>query len=52
VTKVEGALRSSHLVVSHGAREVLIPLAAPICLEIDPGAGRIVVDPPEGLLDL
>ena len=32
--------------------EVLIPLAAEICTTIDPAAKRIVIDPPEGLLDL
>ena len=33
-------------------REILIPLALSICLTIDPENKRIVVDPPEGLLDL
>jgi len=33
-----------------GAR--LVPLAASICVKIDLEAGRIVVEPPEGLLDL
>jgi ribosomal 30S subunit maturation factor RimM len=32
--------------------EVLIPLAADICIKVDPGAGVIVVNPPEGLLEL
>ena len=32
--------------------EVLVPLAAHICTEIDPEAKRIVIDPPEGLLEL
>lgn len=40
------------LVVKDEAREVLIPLAHSICVEIDPANKRIVVDPPEGLLDL
>ena len=40
------------LVVTGGARDLLIPLALSICVEIDPAAKRIVVDPPEGLLDL
>jgi ribosomal 30S subunit maturation factor RimM len=31
---------------------VLIPLVAEICTTIDPVARRIVVDPPEGLLEL
>lgn len=33
-------------------REILIPLALSICIEIDAANKRIVVDPPEGLLDL
>ncbi|UCF67649.1 MAG: 16S rRNA processing protein RimM [Acidobacteriota bacterium] len=31
--------------------EVLVPLASAICPEIDPRAGRVVIDPPAGLLD-
>jgi 16S rRNA processing protein RimM len=33
-------------------REHLIPFASSICLEVDIRAGRIQIDPPEGLLDL
>jgi 16S rRNA processing protein RimM len=40
------------LVVRGGARELLIPFVLSICVEIDTGRKRIVVDPPEGLLDL
>jgi 16S rRNA processing protein RimM len=40
------------LVVRDGERELLIPLALSICVEIDTGRKRIVVNPPEGLLDL
>jgi len=35
-----------------GSREVLIPLCRQICVEIDLAGRRIVVDPPDGLLDL
>ncbi len=35
-----------------GSGEILIPLAKAICVEIDPGNRRIVVDLPEGLKDL
>jgi 16S rRNA processing protein RimM len=35
-----------------GAQELLIPLAEEICIGIDVAARRIVVEPPEGLLDL
>ncbi len=41
------------LVVSDGSgKETLVPLASDIVLEIDPAAKTILVDPPEGLLDL
>jgi len=52
VTRVEGQRTSSCLVVHRDGREVMIPLADRICVDIDPAAGRIVVDPPEGLIDL
>ena len=40
------------LVVENEQREYLIPMAAPIVTEIDIARKRILVDPPEGLLDL
>jgi 16S rRNA processing protein RimM len=41
------------LVVSNeNGIEKLVPLAADIVIEIDPAAKTILVDPPEGLLDL
>lgn len=52
VTDVEGTMGGSRLVVAGAAGEVLIPFAIEICPEIDPAARRIVIDPPEGLLDL
>jgi 16S rRNA processing protein RimM len=52
VTSVDGPLERSHLVVEGARGEVLIPLAAEICVTIDPVAGLIVVNPPDGLLDL
>jgi len=52
VTDVEGTLTGSRLVVGRAGREVLVPLAEEICTTIDPGAKRIVIDPPEGLLEL
>jgi 16S rRNA processing protein RimM len=42
----------SRLVVTADGGEVLIPLVAEICTAIDPAARRIVIDPPEGLLEL
>jgi 16S rRNA processing protein RimM len=53
VSRVEGPRGMSLLVVKgEGAREVLVPLAEAICPVIDPAARRIVIDPPDGLLDL
>jgi 16S rRNA processing protein RimM len=52
VREVEGTLGESRLVVAGGGGEVLIPLASEICTAIDPAAKRIVIDPPEGLLEL
>jgi 16S rRNA processing protein RimM len=52
VSDVEGTLAGSRLVVDGAAGEVLIPLAAEICPEIDPAGKRIVIDPPPGLVDL
>ena len=40
------------LVVRGGERELLIPLVLSICVEISTERKRIVVNPPEGLLDL
>jgi 16S rRNA processing protein RimM len=52
VTDVEGPLERSRLVVASDRGEVLIPLVDGICVKVDPVAKVIVVDPPEGLLDL
>jgi 16S rRNA processing protein RimM len=51
VRDVEGTLSGSRLVVDGDGGEVLIPLVAPICVEIDPSAKRIVIDPPDGLIE-
>ena len=50
VTAVEGTMEMSRLVVAGARGEVLIPLVAAICTEIDVARRRIVADPPEGLL--
>jgi 16S rRNA processing protein RimM len=52
VRNVEGEVNGSRLVVDAAGREVLIPLVAPICTLVDPAAKRIVIDPPEGLIEL
>jgi 16S rRNA processing protein RimM len=50
VTAVEGTMEMSRLVVAGARGEVLIPLVAAICTDIDVARRRIVADPPEGLL--
>lgn len=52
VTEVEGTLAGSRLVIDGGRGEILVPLAAEICKSVDVNAKRIVVDAPEGLLEL
>jgi len=52
VLDVEGTLTDSRLVVQGDRGEILIPLVREICATIDPAAKRIVVAPPDGLLDL
>ena len=52
VARVEGGAGGSRLVVEGARGEVLIPLAVDICIDIDVGAKRIRIDPPEGLLEL
>jgi ribosomal 30S subunit maturation factor RimM len=49
---VEGPIEQSRLVVAGSHGEVLIPLAASICTSVDTAGQLIVVDPPEGLIDL
>jgi len=52
VADVEGTMSGSRLVIASAAGEVLVPFTAEICPEIDAPGKRIVIDPPEGLIDL
>lgn len=52
VTEVEGTLGGSRLVVATARGEVLVPLASEICRSIDVAGKRIVIEPPDGLLEL
>jgi 16S rRNA processing protein RimM len=52
VTDVEGDLGGSRLVVRTSHGDVLVPLALEICTTIDPRRRRIVIEPPDGLLEL
>jgi 16S rRNA processing protein RimM len=52
VRDVEGTLAGSRLVIAGPRGEIQIPLVNEICPTIDVQAKRIVIEPPEGLLDL
>ena len=39
------------LAVEDGSKRSLVPMVGAIVVDLDPGAGWIVLDPPEGLLD-
>jgi 16S rRNA processing protein RimM len=52
VIRIEHSAAQDLWVVSDGAREHLIPAVAEIVLEVDVGAGRVVIRPPAGLLEL
>ena len=52
VSAVEGAGDESRLSVNGANGEVLIPLVTEICTTIDPANRRIVIAPPDGLLEL
>jgi ribosomal 30S subunit maturation factor RimM len=45
-------MERSRLVVDGERGEVQIPMTAEICVSIEPDKGRIVVDPPPGLVEL
>jgi ribosomal 30S subunit maturation factor RimM len=51
VSEVQGDGDATRLVVRGRRAEVLIPLAQEIC-EIDVAAKRIIVTPPQGLLEV
>jgi len=52
VARVEGGAGGSRLVVAGAKGEILIPLVTDICRTIDVAGRRIVIEPPDGLLDL
>ena len=52
VTEVQGTAGANRLIIGGGDGEVDVPLADSICVRIDTTGRTIVVDPPEGLLDL
>ena len=53
VVKLEQTAGGPMLSLATGGREaVSIPFTRPIVVSIEPGEQRIVIDPPEGLMDL
>jgi 16S rRNA processing protein RimM len=52
VVRVESGAGGSRLVVDGPRGEILVPLAAEICVDVDVAARRIRIEPPEGLLEL
>ncbi len=52
VLRIEPSAAQDLWVVSDGAREHLIPAVAEIVLEVDLAGGRVVIRPPDGLLEL
>jgi 16S rRNA processing protein RimM len=52
VARVDGGAGGSLLVIDGPQGEVLVPLAAEICVGIDVPARRITIEAPEGLLEL
>jgi 16S rRNA processing protein RimM len=52
VRAVESAAGPTRLVIGTGRGEIQVPLVEAICIEIDVASRRIVIDPPEGLLDV
>lgn len=52
VSRVDGGAGASLLNVAGPHGEVLVPLVADICVEVDTVGRRIRINPPEGLLDL
>ena len=52
VASIEGGGEAHRLVVEDASAEVQVPLTSPICVRVDPRERVIVLDPPEGLLEL
>jgi 16S rRNA processing protein RimM len=52
VTDVEGPLERSLLIVARGRGDVMVPMADGIVVKVDTVAKQIVVELPEGLLDV
>ncbi len=52
VAAIEGPAGAKRLIVGARGREIDVPLVAEICVSVDAGAEAIVIDPPDGLLEV
>jgi len=52
VTNLVAGAGHDLLIVSREGREVMVPFVEPLLVEVDLEAGRVLIDPPEGLLDI
>jgi 16S rRNA processing protein RimM len=52
VTKVEGTIDRSYLIIPRRGGEMMIPMVEGILVGVDIAARRVVVNPPDGLLEL
>jgi 16S rRNA processing protein RimM len=52
VTRVDGGVAGSLIVVGGARGEVLVPFAVDICVDVDVAGRKITIAPPEGLLEL
>ncbi len=52
VVTLESGAAQDLLRIELGGREVLVPYVPPIIFSVDPVSRRMVIDPPEGLLEL
>ena len=52
VIRIDGGAGGSLLAVAGARGEILVPLAADICVAVDIAAKRIRIEPPAGLLEL
>ena len=52
VAAIEGPAGAKRLIVDRGGREIDVPLVAEICVSVDADAESIIIDPPDGLLEV
>ena len=52
VAAIEGPAGAKRLIVGQGGREIDVPLVVEICVSVDAEAGMVVINPPDGLLEV